>query len=140
MKRYLITVAAVLALLVPAVAAASVKHFSGPVVPSGSVSFTAMTRPAKVVKVRPGFTFTHIPMTCDQGPETVSGNFDFAMRVKHRHFHGTGIYTGGGRVAVAGTFTHHGRKANGTISISGDFSATGVTGCSANHNWRAHRA
>ena len=93
----------------------------------------------KVTKVRPGFTFTHVPMTCDQGPQTVSGNFNFAMRVKHRHFHGTGVFTGGGTVAVTGAFTQHGRKAHGTISISGDFTAIGVTGCSGDHNWSAHK-
>ena len=139
MKRYLVVATLIVALATPSSAVAGTRHFKGSIAPSGGISFDARTRPGKVVRVLPGLAFSHVPMTCDGGARTVSGDYNFGMRVVRHHFHGTGIYTGGGKVTVSGEFTHRGRRADGTIKISGDFSAINATGCYARHGWRARK-
>jgi hypothetical protein len=148
MKRYPIVLALFVALAVPAIAIAGVRHFKGPIDPSGNVSFDTKVRHGRIVKVKsgnPGFEFNHLPMTCNEGERTISGGFTFAMEVNHRHFSGTGIYNssaGSGRVAVTGKFKHHGRKAVGTINGRGNFapeSGENITGChSGKLDWHAH--
>jgi hypothetical protein len=145
MKRAVIVVTLLVALALPANAIAGVRHFKGPIQPSGNVAFEAKSRHGKIVKVKPGFQFSHVPLTCNEGDQTISGSFNFSMEVTHRHFHATGVYkssAGQGTVAVAGDFRHQGRKAVGTINAHGNFSPGGqdVTGChSGTLDWRAHR-
>jgi hypothetical protein len=145
MKRYAIVLTLVVVLAMPALAIAGVRHFKGPIDPSGNVAFDAKTRHGRVVKVKPGFEFHHVPMTCNEGKRTISGSFNFAMDVNHRHFSGTGIYNssaGKGTVAVTGDFRHHGRKVVGTINAHGNFSPGDkeITGChSGTLDWRAHK-
>jgi hypothetical protein len=144
MKRYPIVLALFVALAVPAIAIAGVRHFNGPIDPSGSVSFDTKVRHGRIVKVKSGLDFNHLPMTCNEGGRTISGGFDFAMKLNHRHFSGTGIYNssaGRGTVAVSGRFKRHGHKAVGTINGHGNFAPEGnsITGChSGTLDWRAH--
>jgi len=140
MKSHLVIATVVATLGLPASATAGTRHFDGSVDPSGAISFDARTRLGRVVKVLPGLAFKHVPMICDDGARTVTGGFKFGIPVAHRRFTGTGIYTGGGKVTVSGEFTHHGRRADGTIKISGNFTAIGATGCHAKHDWRAKRS
>jgi hypothetical protein len=143
-KRFVVVLLVVGALAMPAAAIAAVRHFKGPVNPSGNVAFPARVHSGKVVRVKPGFAFNHIPMTCNEGARTISGSFNFAMAVHRRHFSGTGTFTssaGQGTVAVTGAFKHHGRRAVGTINAHGNFSPGGVTvtGChSGSLTWHAH--
>ncbi len=141
MRRCLVTATLVAALAMPAAALAGTRHFDGSVDPSGGISFDAKTRSGKVVKVLPGLAFDKVPVTCDSGKRTFTGNFDFGMAVRIGQFKGTGLYDPSGGVKVAGEFTHHGRRANGIIRISGDFDlGNGVTrtNCHGSHQWHAH--
>ena len=143
-RRSLVVGLLVVGLATPSAAAAAIRDFKGPVKPSGTVAFSAKIRSGRIVRVRPGFAFNHIPMTCNEGQRTVSGSFNFAMGVHHRHFSGTGVFTssaGKGTVTVSGRFKRHRRRAAGTINAHGNFSPGGqtVTGChSGTLDWHAH--
>jgi hypothetical protein len=139
MKRRVIVVALVMAMAMPAAAAAGIRHFDGSLDPSGSVSFDATKRLGRVVRVEPGFAFIRVPVGCDDGHDRIKGSFDFAMDVHRRSFEGTGTYDGGGKVTVSGELSPLARRARGTIQISGDFSAINATGCYAKHDWRAKK-
>ena len=139
MKRRLVVVALVMAMAIPAAAAAGIRHFDGALDPSGSVSFDTKKRLGRVVQVEPGFAFTRVPVSCDDGRDRIKGSFDFAMDVRRRRFEGTGSYEGGGKVTVSGELSALARRARGTIQISGDFSAINATGCYAKHDWRAKK-
>jgi hypothetical protein len=139
MKRCLVVVTLVIALAMPAMAVAGIHHFDGSVDPSGSISFDAKKRLGRVVEVEPGFAFTRVRVGCDDGHHHIMGSFDFAMDVHRRRFDGTGSYEGGGRVTVSGELSPLGRRARGTIQVSGDFSAINATGCYAKHDWRAKK-
>jgi hypothetical protein len=142
-KRYLVIFVVVLGLVVPASAIAAIRHFHGPIHPSGNVDFHAKIRHGHVRKVVPGFAFNHVPMQCNEGHKTISGSFNFSMKVHHHHFSGSGTFGGGaGTVAVTGEFKHHGRKAEGTINAHGTFSPTTGTihAChSGTLDWDAHK-
>jgi hypothetical protein len=141
MRRYLRALMLVVALAMPAApAVAGTRRFDGAVDPSGGVSFDTRTRHGTTTKVVPGLSFSHVPMSCDDGGHAVSGSYDFAMWVVHRAFEGTGIYTGGGKVTVRGKFSLSGGRARGTIRLFGDFSAIHATGCHAKHDWTAKTA
>src|SRR6266508_3263115 len=79
MRRCLVTATLVAALAMPAAALAGTRHFDGSVDPSGGISFDAKTRSGKVVKVLPGLAFDKVPVTCDGGKRTFTGNFDFDL-------------------------------------------------------------
>jgi hypothetical protein len=140
-----VTVLLVLVLATASSAAfAATRGFKGPIDRSGSVAFEAKARAGKVVKVRPGFAFNHLPIACDQGRRTISGSFNFRMKVHRGRFGGGGAYTSGagtGKVIASGRFKHRGRRAVGTITAHGNFAPGGqpVTGChSGSLSWHVH--
>src|SRR6266540_6483966 len=111
MRRCLVTATLVAALAMPAAALAGTRHFDGSVDPSGGISFDAKTRSGKVVKVLPGLAFDKVPVTCDGGKRTFTGNFDFGMAVRIGQFKGTGLYdpSGGSRSPVSSPITEGAR-------------------------------
>jgi hypothetical protein len=138
-KRCVAVIAVAAALAAPPAALASIRQFDGSVDPAGAISFDAKKRLGRVVEVLAGFAFSHVPVSCDDGHHHIKGSFDFPMDVYRRRFEGTGSYDGPGHVTVSGKFSRTGRRAHGTIQISGDFTAIDATGCHAKHDWTAHK-
>ena len=140
MKRKL-SIVLLAGLLVPATAFAGTRSFAGHIDPVGHIEFTAKTTAGHVVKVKRGLRFRGVRVRCDSGRTRIHGKFPTPMAVVKRQFNGTVTYHGSGKVTVDGTFTHHGRRAFGTIKVSGRFTLPDpdLTNCHADHTWHAHK-
>jgi hypothetical protein len=142
LKRRLVIISLVAALVLPAVAWASRRHFAGLIEPHGHIAFVARIDDStgKVVRIKRGLTFKRVRVRCDSGRERISGEFETAIPVSHRQFSAPAMYEGGGTVTVEGTFRRHAHRALGTIEVSGDFTLPepDLTSCHGLHDWRAH--
>ena len=137
-RKLLIVLLAGLAL--PAAAFAGTRSLSGDVDPVGRIEFTSKVDSAgHTVKVKRGLKFRGVRIRCDSGRTRIHGTFHTPIPVAKRQFSATGTYDGGGKVTVAGTFTHHGKRAFGTIKVSGNFTLPdpNLTNCHASHTWHA---
>jgi hypothetical protein len=136
MKRLLIAVGIIAALVVSASAYAAANQFLGVVKKGGSTSFTIGTR-NKVVR---DFHWNDVPVTCEGLPthKTSTYTFSHTMKVRHAHFHGLDLAPQGGRLRVTGALSNHGRRASGTLKINGDISE-GNACKSGKLQWHAHR-
>jgi hypothetical protein len=134
MKRFVIPVAIIVALALPAYALAT--KYTGPFTPqvnNDGVEFKVKTHngaPRKVTQ----FEWQNVPNSCD--------SFDFFftdMKVNDKHkFHGSGHPGQAGNdnyplrtnvvVTIHGKFKHHNRKAAGTLDIKGTSGCTTDTG------------
>src|SRR6476619_1975526 len=105
MKRILLPVLAVAALLVPAAATAGSRHYTGPDEAGGTVDFNRVV--TDNVKVK-NFIFDGIPADCDVGTVLFNNNSQPlpAMKVKQGSFHGSFTNNIGGYIIVNGTFSH----------------------------------
>jgi hypothetical protein len=138
MKRILLPVLAVAALLVPAAATAGSRHYTGPDEAGGTVDFNRVVNDGhKKVK---NFIFDGIPADCDAG--TVLFNNATAplpaMKIKDGSFHGAFTNNHGGYIIVNGTFSHKNKRADGTLRLYGDLGSQ--TNCeSGKTHWSAQR-
>jgi hypothetical protein len=118
-KRILISAGVIVALVFPAGAQARIRHETGTVTEGGTVSADVKIRHRHARKVL-NFTWNDVPLDCTEGSTTTSGNFTFALPVKHDHFSGTGT-NGVSTVHVAGDFTKHGKREHGIFRAKGTF-------------------
>ena len=138
MKKLLIPCVLAVALVIPAEAVAKTKRYAGPVSPSGTVSFTVKnTKKNKKKKFLGDFTFTAVPVNCDDGAHTASGSFGNPYKVRGGAFNIVGSNSSGLSWEI------HGTLSGGTLSIAGslplDGGGTG-SGCSSGVlNWTAAR-
>jgi hypothetical protein len=124
-KRALVGVGLVAALAFAAVAMGAIKHYHGTVDQGGTVSFQTKVRHHKAKRVK-NFFFYKVTLTCEGGASIPISNrkplkFPIPpMKVRHRRFHGSfsnsDFKTSG---EVHGKFTHHYRKAKGTLRVHG---------------------
>jgi len=143
-KRKLIVVSIIALLAAPGLAAAGIRVLKGPVDPSGSIRFQAKTNDmGHVLRIKGGdengLHFYNVKTTCKDGNHKIDGHFDDLIPVSRREFSHSETYNGGGKVKVEGVFRHHGRRAHGTIKISGDFTQPNpnLKDCGGKRDWRA---
>ena len=124
--RILTCSSVILALVFAATSGAAVRSYHGVVDQGGTVTFKAKFRHRRPVQIigstAPpyGFTYTGVPMNCNEGSFAINGYFTFPMAVHDNRFLGTGFHTGG-KTTVHGRFRHHGRRVGGTFQLSGDY-------------------
>ena len=142
MKRTLICAVVIVALALSAVAVAGIRHYHGSVKGGGTLRFVTKVRHGETIKVR-RFVFNHVPMECDDGASTVGdvGTPPPPMRVNARHrFHGNFSSAGGRKhLHIDGKLKHHGRKAEGTLRVRGDFGGSSTNCDTGMDHWRAKR-
>ena len=107
MKRMVISVcvAAIAATVLAAPAGAAVKHFEGTVTGGGTIAFDAKFNKHGVPKSAGYFTFSHIPVQCDDSKGGVNFSYNDVVPVTDRKF----------------SYVFHSFKArfNGTIKTNG---------------------
>ncbi len=118
--RLLVSVAVVSGVLVLAVGAlGKTTQFSGPIKPSGTLSFK-LTQKQDFTRLRNGFRFEALPLSCTGGKETTSGHLTFPVNVKRRHFVATAkARHGAASLVMKGKFKPGFKLARGTIEIQG---------------------
>ena len=122
MKRFLPVAVAICALALPASAAASQSEFRG-AAPEPSVGFIAKIVDDEVIQVKK-FRFFDIVLDCDGGLQIVVDNNSSPlpkMGVNDNKFGDTFTSNNGQKVKVNGKFSKHGKVAEGTLRITGDF-------------------
>jgi len=138
MKRFLMTAAAVCALVFASVAFAGTREYSGTIEPDSTMKFDALMRHHRVDEVD-RFSWDGVRVRCTGGPIMATGSFDDPMRVRDRRFHGTLVGPDGAKVRVTGRFKHHFRIAFGTFRIHGDIDDTHTDCHTGERDWTAGR-
>jgi hypothetical protein len=136
--RFAIPTAAIAVLLAGAVpAGASSASYSGTFTDGGAVSFKAVARHGKIVRVKE-FAWSDVPAKCPQGDRTYTAQLPYSLGVAARLFSMTA--SDGSLVqSVSGRFTNHRRRAQGSLSAYGIF-GLGETNCSTGRlAWSAVR-
>ena len=121
MRKTTISCAAVcLALVVPTVADASKKEYSGKIDPSGTVSFTLRKQDEKRDVLK--FAWADLPVDCMGDPDTTDGKLSFAIPVKDKKFKARAVLgdpdAPDARAVVKGKLKGK-RRAVGTIEVDG---------------------
>jgi hypothetical protein len=120
-KRIVVCATLIVALAVPTVAGAWTHVFDGKFDPSGTIELKIrkLHGRSKLTTVK----FREVPISCDQGNETTSGNvlkqrvpveggkFRLTARATSADDHST--------LKLVGRLTHHGRRAKGTMRVHG---------------------
>lgn len=124
MKR-IVPAVLVLALALPAHAAASKREYSGAVdAASGSIDFTLKKKRKKGKKGRRmtvrGFEFRNVPVACDDVSGTTSGRLTFGIRVRKKKFEAAADDDGGSNLNVKGTLKQKGKRTVGKLRVFGD--------------------
>ena len=117
MKRLLVYLALVLALVLPAQASARQREYDGVITPSGELGFKVKFKKGEKPKVK-GFTFFDVPINCDGGPNTTFGKVTGGLKVRKKRF-GAELTNdeGTSHLQVAGTVSK--RASSGTIRVFG---------------------
>ena len=118
MKKFLVPLALLCAMALPAGALAATKGYAGNTAPSGTVTFKVKKKNGKR-KVK-AFKFRDIPVTCDDGAHTTVGYLTFAQRINKQNKFNISARnsTTGAEVKVHGKVS--GNSASGTIKITGN--------------------
>lgn len=139
MKRFLLPAVLAVALVVPAQAIAKKpRHYTGTVIPSGTIGFKVTQKKHSKKKSVSAFNFAGVPVTCADGAHTARGFVSFPVKLKGGKFNivATSSVTGA-RLEI------HGNRAAGTIQLSGNTaiepSGTGSNCESGVLSWTAHR-
>ena len=141
--RILTCSSAILALVFPAMSGAAVRSYHGVVDQGGTVSFKAKFKQGRPVQIigstAPpyGFTYTGVPMNCDEGSFAINGHLTFPLAVHDNGFLGTGSHDAT-KATVHGTFRHHGRRVQGTFRLGGDFYPSPTDCHTGLDTWHAH--
>lgn len=146
--RRLVVLAAALALTaalaLPTGAAARTKHYSGPVSPSGTVSFKLNTvvkkkgKKHRKVRTVSGFSFDGIPVSCADGAHVTHGQVTFPVKFK-------GGFKIDAESSATGAKVHiQGNLAAGTLQVSGNVPIDAANNLGSNCdsgllNWTAAR-
>lgn len=132
-------VTALAAALVAAPASANVKTFSGNVTGGGKVSFKVNFQNGKAVQAGL-FSFSRIPVTCDQGSTKVRYSTQNTVAVTNRKFHYDFNFGPGQKASINGTVSRSGKKANGNTKY-GPANPSPSTNCKSDGavHWTASR-
>jgi hypothetical protein len=141
-RRVIVTVAALLALALPALALASTgtRKYNGNFgSPGEGVEFKVHTKNghAKFVKL---FEFHNIPAYCPGfGTTATTGEFDMKMTIdQDKKFHGTGkVVDSNSKVTIHGRLKDAEKKARGTLHVTGPVSGCSNVDTGVVH-WKAH--
>ena len=138
MRRLVLPAVLALALVLPGHATAKAKRYTGTVTPSGTISFkVAQKRHSKKKRVT-RFSFSGVPLTCQEGMKTAGGVVRSAVKLKRGRFN---IVASNPITGAA--LKIHGNLPTGTIQLSGNVaiepSGTGTSCQSGVLGWRAHR-
>ena len=123
MKRFLVPLVLVMALVIPSQAAAGTRGYTGAVETGGTLSFKLKSRKGKKKILRRTFTFGAIPIQCAAGPSTAGAQLTFTMKVNEKGKFGARAIDqegGGSSLRVKGKLKRKGRRAGGTIRIFGE--------------------
>jgi hypothetical protein len=140
LKRIVIAATLIVALVLAAVAVASIRHYHGHVREGGNLKFKTKVRDDETIKVK-RFVFKNVPMECDNGASTVgdAGTPPPPMPVNDEHrFHGNFTSLNGRKhLRIHGRFKDDDQKARGTLRVTGNFGG-GATNCDTGKtHWRA---
>jgi hypothetical protein len=140
MKKFIVPCVLAIALVIPAQASAKTKRYAGPVSPTGTVSFTVKnSKKNKKKKFLGDFTFTGVPVNCDDGAHTASGSFGNPYKVKGGAFNIVGSNPSRGFA-----WEIHGTLSGGSLSVSGslplDGGGTGSNCSTGVLSWTSARA
>ena len=124
MKR-IVAAVLVLALALPAHAAAAKRDYTGAVeAASGSIEFTLKKKKKKGKKGKTqtvkDFEFRNIPISCTDTTGTTSGRLTFGMRVRKKKFEAAADDGEGSNLNVKGTLKQKGKRITGTLRVFGD--------------------
>ena len=139
MKKFLLSAALAVALVVPAQAVAKKpKHYTGTVTPAGTIGFKVTQKKHSKQKSVAGLSFSGIPVNCDDGAHTTHGFVSFPVKLNKGKFNiNASSSVTGANLQVQGNL------AAGTIHVSGnlpiDPSGTGSNCDSGVLSWTAHR-
>ena len=121
MKRIVLAVL-VLALALPAHAAAGKRSYTGAVdAAAGSIAFTLKKKGKKKKKKTSvkNFTFREVPITCEIGAATTSGRLTFGIRVVKKRFSADADDGEGSDLHVEGTLKQKRKRVVGTLRVFG---------------------
>jgi hypothetical protein len=140
-RRAIATVAALLALVLPALALASTgtRKYNGSFgAPGEGVEFKAHTKNGHAKNVK-FFEFHNVPASCGTFSSAVTGEFEKDMKITDKKFHGTDTINDGHlTVEIHGKLKDSEKKATGTLHVTGTAAGcpnadTGVV------HWKAHK-
>ena len=131
--------AVVAGLAVPAIAfAATSHHYSGPIDNGGRVGFGTIKKDGDLY-VR-AFGWSHLKIQCDQGPFKSTNGITGKVKVRDGDFHIRGVdQSGPSHVRVTGHFSHHLRRAHGTLRLEGNLDQQHTNCDSGRRTWHADR-
>src|SRR5262245_44108691 len=138
MRRLVLPAALALVLVLPSNATAKTKRYTGTVTPSGTITFKVAQQRHSKKKRLTRFSFSGVPLNCQEGAKTAGGVVGSAVRLKGGKFNivATNPITGA-------ALKIHGSLGTGTIQLSGNVaiepSGTGTNCQSGVLRWRAHR-
>jgi hypothetical protein len=120
MRKVLIVAvtALAIALIVPTLASAVSNRFMGSVTPLGDIGFKYVKKHHKRKVVN--LSFDGIPMDCNDGSHTTSGDTgNFAFKVHNKKFGDRLTNGAGATLNIHGKFTNNYHHASGTIRVHG---------------------
>jgi len=118
-------------------AAASGASYTGSFPNGGTMSFNAVTKHGKIVRVK-RFSWSGVPVSCLQGDSSYTAQLPVSMSVLSRAFSAQALGTDLTQ-SVTGHFRDRGRKASGTLNVFGVLGLS-RTGCSTGKlAWSAAR-
>jgi len=140
-RRLPLIIAVLAALAIPAIAIAATKNYGGKLGPPGAnIELSAYPKHGPTTKVT-RFAWNNVPTQCGRrGSSATTGDLHRDMKVnKKKKFHGTfHLNSGHETVEIHGRFKHKGKKASGTLRVTGN-----VPGCSNSDtgvvHWKVHR-
>ena len=145
MKRFLVPLVLVIALAIPAQAAAGTRSYEGGVESGGTLSFEVKKKRKKKTSKVKRFEFGQVNIQCAAGPATTSGLLTDPMKVTKKGKFGVRATNedGTSNLRVKGKLKQKGKKAGGTIRVFGetplDDGTTGTACDTGKLKWAAKR-
>jgi hypothetical protein len=138
-RKLLLLLVLALAVALPAEAIAKTKRYSGPVSPSGTISFSVTKKKGKKRKTLSNVRIAGIPLTCAEGPYTTSGFFS-STRTFRQQWTISGTNSRGGQTVIQGTVAAGTLQLTGTYPVDPVSAGTFGTNCQTGvRTWTAAR-